>query len=204
MSKCPNGSGLSPRMRGHLLEGTICSDESGSIPADAGASTAPVSPRNPSRVYPRGCGGIRSFAILAFPLWGLSPRMRGHHRSRVSRGRQGRSIPADAGASNAQASASKAATVYPRGCGGIDSVGVETVGYGGLSPRMRGHPCSSLSGTGRYGPVAPCIAPKERHSVARSISISQRVGSIGQMQQRRRLRPIRVRLGEDHREPAGS
>ena len=170
-------------MRGHPSERGTCPCGTGSIPADAGAPGV-VPPRWASaEVYPRGCGGTMGPSPSNSLVEGLSPRMRGHLEEMSVEHLQERSIPADAGAPTSDGEKITTIEVYPRGCGGT---------------------CSSLSGTGRYGPVAPCIASNTRQSVARSISISQRVGSIGQMQQRRRLRPIRVRLGEDHREPAGS
>jgi len=47
---------------------------------------------------------------------------------------------------------------------------------------VRGHPCYSLSGAGRYGPVAPCIAPKTRQSVAGRVTVHQPEDTSFQLQ----------------------
>ena len=50
---------------------------------------------------------------------GLSPRVRGNHQAGVRKERE---------------------RVYPRACGGTDSVGLDSFDYPGLSPRVRGNP----------------------------------------------------------------
>ena len=179
--------GLSPRMRGHPCTECPAANPQRSIPADAGAPTTRSRRTLEIGVYPRGCGGTPVSSQGPAPDTGLSPRMRGHPGPRAPSARRARSIPADAGAPDPARGPRGAMEVYPRGCGGTDGEARCSYGRLGLSPRMRGHPCSSLSGTGRYGPFVPCIAPKERHSVAGTITASQRVGSSGQMQQRRRF-----------------
>jgi hypothetical protein len=39
--------------------------------------------------------------------------------------------------------------VYPRGCGATDYVPIDIDGPGGLSPRVRSHPCYNMSQTNR-------------------------------------------------------
>ena len=56
----PNG--LSPRVRGNLLQKSTLLMGKGSIPACAGEPLAPDSCTSKPAVYPRVCGGTRIFA----------------------------------------------------------------------------------------------------------------------------------------------
>ena len=95
--------GLSPRMRGNPRNRAIRSAAKRSIPAYAGEP---------------------------FPIWlqscwrrGLSPRMRGNRYRRSPKTWRTRSIPAYAGEPQTQHIPSSRPPVYPRVCGGTESVG---------------------------------------------------------------------------------
>ena len=80
MCFCPRrpARGLSPRVRGNLLQATRADQRLRSIPACAGEPRPAVLERYPEPVYPRVCGGTRS-ARLGWSGWaGLSPRVRGN------------------------------------------------------------------------------------------------------------------------------
>ena len=70
--------GLSPRMRGNLLERHLPGPSPGSIPAHAGKPSPSSGAKSPARVYPRACGETRSRHSSQSGQWGLSPRMRGN------------------------------------------------------------------------------------------------------------------------------
>ncbi len=134
------------------------------------------------RVYPRGCGVtcIRGVSRV-YPV-GLSPRVRGHPLLSFIVPKRLRSIPAGAGSPSPETCCGSARRVYPRGCGVTCPLPRRPLLGRGLSPRVRGHPCYSLSGPGRYGPVAPCIAPKTRQSVAGRVAVHQPEDTSFQLQ----------------------
>ena len=131
--------GLSPRMRGHHVEGQVPLPAAGSIPADAGAPRSHVPLVSGDGVYPRGCGGTTDREPTLFLRTGLSPRMRGHQGNPPKNLRLTRSIPADAGAPDHLKWPTDTVMVYPRGCGGTSTHRSWRVADMGLSPRMRGH-----------------------------------------------------------------
>ncbi len=134
------------------------------------------------RVYPRGCG-VTGTLFARFPMkQGLSPRVRGHLTRGLQDGELTRSIPAGAGSPRRRVPDATYSRVYPRGCGVTSKKESGTIDYQGLSPRVRGHPWYSLSGAGRYGPVAPCIAPKTRQSVAGRVAVHQPEDTSFQLQ----------------------
>ena len=71
-------AGLSPRVRGNLLQRVARARELGSIPASAGEPV--LSSRSPPRpkVYPRECGGTLHQVDRQWAVEGLSPRVRGN------------------------------------------------------------------------------------------------------------------------------
>ena len=73
-----------------------------------------------SKVLPivRVCGGTPSNALVATPVVGLSPRVRGNHRGRQQPGRVLGSIPACAGEPPIAPRPLSESGVYPRVCGG--------------------------------------------------------------------------------------
>ncbi len=91
------GLGLSPRVRGSHLALDGVEALLGSIPAGAGEPSSGMTRLRRSRVYPRGCGGARTWPIRARSSGGLSPRVRGSRvRGHAAPGAVG-SIPAGAG-----------------------------------------------------------------------------------------------------------
>ena len=70
--------GLSPRVRGNPVRGFIERFEDGSIPACAGEPQRRIRLEDPSRVYPRVCGGTIQVGGKQSPGRGLSPRVRGN------------------------------------------------------------------------------------------------------------------------------
>ena len=89
--------GLSPRLRGLLLEVREMSDGVRSIPASAGPAATLATSHRVQRVYPRICGACYGPAGPGLAVRGLSPRLRGLPRRRSCWGGASRSIPASAG-----------------------------------------------------------------------------------------------------------
>ena len=71
--------------------------------------------------------------------------MRGNPTEVVAVLRPQGSIPAHAGEPAARRYTVSPSRVYPRACGGTPHRQAPRVAYGGLSPRMRGNPASSVS-----------------------------------------------------------
>ena len=137
--------GLSPRMRGNRDCGLSKSGDAGSIPAYAGEPGRSRGTRRRSRVYPRVCGGTGHSGLRAYPLAGLSPRMRGNRDVGHISGVLGRSIPAYAGEPGGNRVIHTAHRVYPRVCGGTATAGDDRYCPDGLSPRMRGNPSRAMA-----------------------------------------------------------
>ena len=74
---CEN-RGLSPRVRGNLLAGSVAAVAWRSIPACAGEPGRTHAPRTTPWVYPRVCGGTGLPQDVTIPVEGLSPRVRGN------------------------------------------------------------------------------------------------------------------------------
>ena len=70
---------------------------------------------------------------------GLSPRVRGNHLGGYNPAAYKGSIPACAGEPPGRPSEGQAHTVYPRVCGGTQSIMKEAIIPTGLSPRVRGN-----------------------------------------------------------------
>ena len=137
--------GLSPRMRGYLIHKGSRARPRGSIPADAGLPYWENRIHEGRWVYPRGCGATGDEDTGSYVAEGLSPRMRGYHKLVPARVHGRRSIPADAGLPTPPCSLPSRSRVYPRGCGATAvylHLGHRNVG---LSPRMRGYPCSKMA-----------------------------------------------------------
>ena len=143
----PRDMGLSPRVRGNLLElqvyprvapPRVCGGTSARHVVTAmGAGLSPRvrgNPRKPTsgRVYPRVCGGTRGVVIQE-----NRPACAGDHR-----GASG-SIPACAGEPPQELA--KRLKVYPRVCGGTDTGSATLWSSNGLSPRVRGNPMGRRS-----------------------------------------------------------
>ncbi len=131
--------GLSPRVRGNLLQRGLKADHRGSIPACAGepCATTPTNPR--CAVYPRVCGGTAFPCPPRLEGSGLSPRVRGNRGQLVMVLPVSGSIPACAGEPLGPLQPAPAAPVYPRVCGGTSAVVDTRPCLSGLSPRVRGN-----------------------------------------------------------------
>ena len=98
------------------------------------------------------------------PCRGLSPRVRGNLRPLGPPAQRGGSIPARAGEPKAEGDVAVGMTVYPRACGGTQSLNATSISCVGLSPRVRGNPIPVPIGPiivrsipARAGePVLPC------------------------------------------------
>ena len=168
--------GLSPRVRGNLftpLRGFVLRR---SIPACAGEPFISVRSASSYWVYPRVCGGTGTHSRMAGFCAGLSPRVRGNPLGPPPhRGRPG-SIPACAGEPLCCLLSITSARVYPRVCGGTDQCRVVRHRADGLSPRVRGNPSTSRSGSNMIGSIPACAGePRRRHRKLRSGWVYPRV-----------------------------
>ncbi len=155
--------GLSPRLRGNLLDPDPDRIGGGSIPAPAGEPAQCGRPAGHDPVYPRACGGTDSVAIRSTPLVGLSPRLRGNQCLLPVSCRHRRSIPAPAGEPVEGSSAIGRSSVYPRACGGTQSTPAVEQSDTGLSPRLWGNPCLSCRTPTCVGSIpAPAGEPVAR------------------------------------------
>ncbi len=131
-------NGLSPPMRGKLLDEGVRRLCRRSIPAHAGETASTRSDDTAASVYPRPCGGNTAGLAPPIALMGLSPPMRGKRAFRVYPPGQLRSIPAHAGETMRTAVTPLRSTVYPRPCGGNLIDWKHPLRRMGLSPPMRG------------------------------------------------------------------
>ncbi len=132
-------TGLSPRVRGNLLEESAGRANRGSIPACAGEPLEQVAANGSEAVYPRVCGGTHCGRRWRHCMRGLSPRVRGNRFHRASPRLFSGSIPACAGEPSVALFTTRLHGVYPRVCGGTTGVSFHRSGYSGLSPRVRGN-----------------------------------------------------------------
>ena len=127
-------------MRGNRYTAQHPSIIAGSIPARAGEPFIDLLINFILRVYPRACGGTFRATKRLPTHKGLSPRVRGNHRSiQFLDGRSG-SIPARAGEPFGASVRRFIFWVYPRACGGTWHAGTVIFPLLGLSPRVRGNP----------------------------------------------------------------
>ena len=136
------GQGLSPRMRGNRALRGAGGQCAGSIPAYAGEPKRLLLPPKRLPVYPRVCGGTMPSPQARRQAGGLSPRMRGNRGMVGHEPGMSGSIPAYAGEPQEVPSRYCCNRVYPRVCGGTAGYPSCPAHVGGLSPRMRGNPCS--------------------------------------------------------------
>ena len=112
--------GLSPRVRGNPIRFSET--------------------RRPQRVYPRVCGGTLAPVADLHHIEGLSPRVRGNPSRSENRIEQRGSIPACAGEPASSPAGASITGVYPRVCGGTNTIRTFHFCFHGLSPRVRGNP----------------------------------------------------------------
>ena len=139
------GAGLSPRVRGNLVQEVGGEVAERSIPACAGEPPTIYPTQSQSQVYPRVCGGTVSICGHRCGRKGLSPRVRGNPALAPSVSVRRWSIPACAGEPAAGNWSVTTPQVYPRVCGGTPSRLNGNRPETGLSPRVRGnHFCAAL------------------------------------------------------------
>ena len=131
--------GLSPRVRGNLVEVRVDFGHIGSIPACAGEPDRTRSAHPLARVYPRVCGGTPRSIRPRIQFTGLSPRVRGNRLVGAELLPAAGSIPACAGEPSRRAPARPGRRVYPRVCGGTSRSPCSSRRRSGLSPRVRGN-----------------------------------------------------------------
>ena len=91
------GHGLSPRLRGNLLDKVNHLSSYRSIPAPAGEPVAGIAGGCEVTVYPRACGGTAPASRRLTCHYGLSPRLRGNPARSNAPRLPAWSIPAPAG-----------------------------------------------------------------------------------------------------------
>ncbi len=156
------GRGLSPRVRGNPRRARYLPQRGGSIPACTGE------PRFVERmvmllgVYPRVYGGTAWPASRGKPDAGLSPRVRGNHRTSYQLHISLRSIPACTGEPPVCPPTVLGKRVYPRVYGGTFERWSQRAQDFGLSPRVRGN--RSLSPEFKFlcGSIPACTGEPER------------------------------------------
>ena len=131
--------GLSPRVRGNLIQFAFVLVYGRSIPACAGEPGADSVGPGDLLVYPRVCGGTQRVPSSAASYPGLSPRVRGNPSAAVKRNAGRGSIPACAGEPSCPRRARALRRVYPRVCGGTLRTAMLNARRHGLSPRVRGN-----------------------------------------------------------------
>ena len=150
------GWGLSPRVRGSLLQAVAEADLARSIPACAGEPTNSGSPGVRQRVYPRVCGGAARQTIATGNAVGLSPRVRGSPLGIRFVASANRSIPACAGEPTPLSMLFRSYRVYPRVCGGAVMISSAVIVNSGLSPRVRGSPPAAPQPRGGRRSIPAC------------------------------------------------
>ncbi len=105
-----------------------------------GAGNSPRYARHQSRqtVYPRGCGELLFNTQQPRPIVGLSPWVRGTRPTPTRNIQAGRFIPVGAGNSRSIRRNTASVSVYPRGCGELESNLAASSLTCGLSPWVRG------------------------------------------------------------------
>ena len=149
-------TGLSPRVRGNRFQRGQAGDDHRSIPACAGEPESRSSSGSWVTVYPRVCGGTTRCAGSVPNRCGLSPRVRGNLKGFDDDAVFNGSIPACAGEPRSVSAWEWDGEVYPRVCGGT-AVGVGVgMGWGGLSPRVRGNRRGTVMPDRNIGSIPAC------------------------------------------------
>ena len=136
---CPDGCGLSPRVRGNPTTARAVWASPRSIPACAGEPGRWCTRWGLRRVYPRVCGGTYPALPPPPPPAALSPRVRGNLCTPPTASPFAGSIPACAGEPPPDPGRGAGRGVYPRVCGGTSTRSWAWRRQRGLSPRVRGN-----------------------------------------------------------------
>ena len=131
--------GLSPRVRGNQQQQQAIEAQPRSIPACTGEPAHRVRLCSRVTVYPRVYGGTHFLDDVHSSGGGLSPRVRGNRTCDAEVITVSGSIPACTGEPPRYAPRAEPFQVYPRVYGGTVLPARQTVGYIGLSPRVRGN-----------------------------------------------------------------
>ena len=136
-------TGLSPRVRGNLANGSVSGSGKRSIPARTGEPLWVNGTLYTIKVYPRAYGGTSYAEGVWCSECGLSPRVRGNPSNVAVTPSSERSIPARTGEPYAAIGTPAPTPVYPRAYGGtVPSSWRQTSPperQAGLSPRVRGN-----------------------------------------------------------------
>ena len=136
--------GLSPCVRGNPDRSSPNALSVRSIPVCAGEPRTSTGWYPRGMVYPRVCGGTaRAWRARPNPC-GLSPCVRGNPGLQLPLRRRRRSIPVCAGEPPSMSWSITSSAVYPRVCGGTQSMKSRTFQTRGLSPCVRGNPSLPL------------------------------------------------------------
>ena len=169
------GSGLSPRTRGSPRITRRTNLARRPIPADAGEPYEGQRFCSGGWAYPRGRGGALEALVISAQSWGLSPRTRGSLREAVEVRHHPGPIPADAGEPRPRVRSCPLPRAYPRGRGGARSALADSRHAGGLSPRTRGSPASTVFTISHSRPIpadageplgVKPMTPKGKHTIA--------------------------------------
>ena len=125
-------------------------------------------------VYPRVCGGTEYIWADVRDGKGLSPRVRGNHRPRLTPSNAHGSIPACAGEPQDRPRPTLPHAVYPRVCGGTGQQCSGGQSHVGLSPRVRGNLEDESADPSEYGSIPACAGEPQM---------------VGQYQQRNEVYP---------------
>ena len=130
--------GSSPRVRGKQLRVPDGELGRGLIPARAGKTLTPSTPRSPSSAHPRACGENAAVRQLSGATAGSSPRVRGKRPGLQRHPARRRLIPARAGKTPSAHIDHWRARAHPRACGENWLLSIAPIPVSGSSPRVRG------------------------------------------------------------------
>ncbi len=166
----PSGRGLSPQVRGNLIEAPGVQRQLGSIPAGAGEPRLCRAHGVDDGSIPAGAGEP-----------GRPPQVRGNRVVALHDLVTDGSIPAGAGEPRLAPAKARPSWVYPRRCGGTGSVGASSGTVAGLSPQVRGNPLIHCSVSWAAGSIpAGAGEPASRTgSPCRSWVYPRRCGGTG-------------------------
>ena len=156
-----NGTGLSPRVRGNLVDREIRCSNAGSIPACTGEPQPGSGCTRRCWVYPRVYGGTHSSRKRNRNAGGLSPRVRGNRASTTQEPSLAGSIPACTGEPVWCGLPSRKSWVYPRVYGGTHGKRRPDCNAPGLSPRVRGNHAALLVHAVVDGSIPACTGEPE-------------------------------------------
>ena len=132
-------TGLSPHVRGNRNEALDIPAATGSIPACTGKPSTVAGRGARGRVYPRMYGETRAASRAPVRKKGLSPHVRGNHRTTRRRSAISRSIPACTGKPARCRRRRSTRWVYPRMYGETEVMRARRSSWLGLSPHVRGN-----------------------------------------------------------------